>query len=84
MTIPGGVHQCSNEPIFGDCHLNVLICSGVEILFSQPHVDCMQVFRLFAQTHYKVMRLDVSVQNAHLVHVSELLKNLVCEHQCCL
>ena len=84
VSIPGGVHQCSNELIFGDCQLNVLICLGVEILFCQPHVDCMQVFRLFAQTHHKVMRLDVSVQNAHSVHVSKPLKNLVCEHQCCL
>lgn len=60
MSVDGSVASCARQVFIlpvGD----VLVCSGIPVLLGQAEVNDVDQVALFAQTHQKVVRLHVSM-----------------------
>mmetsp|Transcript_10264 Transcript_10264/g.36488 ORF Transcript_10264/g.36488 Transcript_10264/m.36488 type:complete len:377 (+) Transcript_10264:1-1131(+) len=60
---------------------NVLVRPWVAVLFGQAKVDDVHLVRLLAQSHQKVIRLDVPVNEGPGVHVLYPPEQLVSQHE---
>jgi hypothetical protein len=62
----------------------VSACFWVFVPFGQAEVDDVEDMLVLVQTDQEVVRLDISMQEAILVHVLDSLEHLDGQHQHCL
>mmetsp|Transcript_16937 Transcript_16937/g.33938 ORF Transcript_16937/g.33938 Transcript_16937/m.33938 type:complete len:319 (+) Transcript_16937:608-1564(+) len=63
---------------------NMLVCLGIAILLCKPKIDDIDLVCFLAETHQKVVRLDITMNEALRVHEFDTAEHLLREHKNCL